>query len=312
MTFREPKTWRGRVTTTDLNREVRDQLRSLRSAVTTLEAGTPSTGILPLAYVMGWAGSTIPTGWLVCDGQQVSKGTYPDLYDALLTTYGPDTALLFSVPDFSGDFLRGVNSAGDGTMGTRGTTGGYTTANLSLSLSGGSFNYTGNSNSGGAHTHTFNTGHSHTVNGHNSNVWSVSDSHGHSFNDHSHGGATTGSGGTNCGTGILGTNVAHAHNMSGSNSNSWGGGHSHSGDIGNGISFTSSNVGYNLSPSTNSDGSHSHSVSHAHNPDHTHTTITDRLPEYDEINWLINWQTDPAEDWFIAGEAILGTSMIGA
>jgi microcystin-dependent protein len=312
MTFREPKTWRGRVTTTDLNREVRDQLRALRSAVTTLEAGTPSTGVLPLGYVMGWAGSTIPVGWLVCDGQQVSKSTYPDLYDALLTTYGADTAMTFAVPDFSGNFLRGANSAGDGTLGTRGTSGGYANANLDLALSGGTFNVSVTSNSDGNHSHGFNTQHSHTAN-HNSNAWSVNDSHGHNFNDHSHGGATTGSGGTTAGAGNLGTCVAHAHNMSGSNSTGWGGGHGHSGDIGNSVQFTSSTVGYDANTATtNNTGAHSHAANHTHNPDHAHATITDRLPEYDEINWLINWQADPEENWFIAGEAILGTSMIGA
>lgn len=313
MTFREPKTWRGRVGPTDLNREVRDQLRALRSAVDALEAssGGSGTGILPTGYVMGWAGSTIPIGWLVCDGQLVSKGAYPDLYDIVLATYGSGTATTFVVPDFSSDFLRGVNSPGDGTTGTMGTTGGYSSAGLTLNHSG-NMTYFGNSDTaGGSHSHNFNSQHSHNYN-HGSNVWSFNDSHGHSFNDHSHAGNTTGSGTTTTGTGNLGTCAGHDHSISGSNANSWGGGHGHSGDIGN-VNVTSSTIGQNgaTTSSNAAQGDHVHSISHGHDMGHSHV-VSDRFPEYDEINWLINWKADPGEDWFIAGEAILGTSMIGA
>jgi microcystin-dependent protein len=314
MTFREPKTWKGAVRPTDLNREVRDQFRALRAALTALEAGGggPSTGILPLGYIMGFAGANVPTGWFVCDGQLVSKGDYADLYDLLLTAYGADTATTFAVPDLRQRFLRGVSSPGDGTFSSRGGTGGYvsnveTLTIASTIVSGG---IASTSNDGGSHSHSYNTQHSHNWN-HSSNAWSRQLDHNHGNNDHAHGGGTTSSGGGNSGTGNLGTTSPHGHGINNSNSTVHGlVGHAHSGDIGN-VNVTSTTVGHSSATSTGTGGAHSHTSNHGHNLAHSHG-VADKLPEYDDVNWLINYQTDAPEDWFIAGEAILGTSMIGA
>jgi len=313
MTFREPKTWRGNVDSTDLNREVRDQFRALRSAVSALESGGggSATGILPLGFLIGWAGSTIPTGWLVCDGQKVSKGSYPDLYDSLSTTYGADTTLTFSLPNLSVDFLRGANSTGDGTVGARGGTGGYSTNSLTVTLAATTVVVNVSTNlDGGSHSHTYNSQHAHNYN-HGSNVWSYGIDHGHNNNDHSHGGATTSSGGGNSGTGNLGTCTSHAHNMSNSNSITHNTAtHSHSGDIGN-VNVTTTTIGQSSATTGGTQGAHSHSGNHSHDIGHSHV-ISSLLPEYDDVNWLINWKTDTPENWFIAGSAHLGTSMIGA
>lgn len=51
-----------------------------------------------------------PSGWLVCDGSAVSQATYPDLYAALGTTWGPDAGGNFTLPD-----LRGLSPLGAGT-----------------------------------------------------------------------------------------------------------------------------------------------------------------------------------------------------
>ena len=42
----------------------------------------------PTFYTMAgeikmWAGDTIPDGWLLCDGSEVSKTDYPELYKAI-------------------------------------------------------------------------------------------------------------------------------------------------------------------------------------------------------------------------------------
>lgn len=52
--------------------------------------------------------SAVPTGWLECTGQAVSRSTYSQLFTLLGTTYGPgDGATTFNVPDYRGFFLRG-------------------------------------------------------------------------------------------------------------------------------------------------------------------------------------------------------------
>ena len=46
--------------------------------------------------VLPWAGgSSIPAGWLVCDGRYELRGTYPDLAAYLGETHGPYTATGF-------------------------------------------------------------------------------------------------------------------------------------------------------------------------------------------------------------------------
>jgi hypothetical protein len=312
VTFREPRTWRGSVRSTDLNREVRDQFRDLRNAVTSLEAGSgggPTTGILPLGFLMGFAGDSIPAGWLVCDGRYVDKSLYPDLADHLLTTYGSYSITEFALPNLDSRFIVGASAPGDGTATNEAGTLGYTSASTNLTIALTNTHTPNLISSGGGHSHSYSNAHSHNYN-HGGDNWSVSVSHGHNNNTHSHGGATTGSGSGNSGAGNLATTVAHAHGINDSNSSQHNAAdHGHSGNY-NTVNVTSNAVG-GTANSSSTQGAHTHTSSHQHDLGHTHP-IADRFPEYDEINWLINHQTDTPEDWFIVGSAILGTSLIGA
>ena len=57
-----------------------------------------------------YAGSTAPSGWLVCDGSAVSRSTYPGLFDVIGTTYGSgDGSTTFNVPDLSGRVAIGTS-----------------------------------------------------------------------------------------------------------------------------------------------------------------------------------------------------------
>lgn len=61
-----------------------------------------------------FAGSTAPTGWLVCDGTAISRATYVDLFTAINVIYGSgDGSTTFNLPDLRGEFIRG-NDEGRG------------------------------------------------------------------------------------------------------------------------------------------------------------------------------------------------------
>ena len=83
----------------------------------------------PVFYTMAgeikmWAGDTIPTGWLLCDGSEVSKTTYPNLYAAIGDLWGvPNSSSNFKLPNLAGNVPVGYNSA-DTDFGTVGKTGG--------------------------------------------------------------------------------------------------------------------------------------------------------------------------------------------
>ena len=73
------------------------------------------------AEVKAYAGSTAPEGYLLCQGQAVSRTTYSALFAVLGTSHGQgDGSTTFNLPDYRGTFLRGrVNVStvtGSGTV----------------------------------------------------------------------------------------------------------------------------------------------------------------------------------------------------
>lgn len=87
--------------------------------------GTPAGTIMP------FAGTSAPDGWLFCDGSQVSRTTYSDLFSAVGIAHGSgDNSTTFHIPDYRGRFLRGVDGGAgrdpDRTTRTSANTGGNT------------------------------------------------------------------------------------------------------------------------------------------------------------------------------------------
>lgn len=70
---------------------------------------------VPIGCIIPFSGSTIPVGFLLCDGSEVSKIDYADLYAIIADTYGTatDTAK-FKLPDLRDRFVQGAN----GNLGT--------------------------------------------------------------------------------------------------------------------------------------------------------------------------------------------------
>ena len=67
---------------------------------------------VPVGTVVPFAGpvSSIPSGWLLCDGAELSRSDFPKLFAAIGGSHGGgDGAATFNLPDFRGRFLRGVD-----------------------------------------------------------------------------------------------------------------------------------------------------------------------------------------------------------
>lgn len=78
----------------------------------------------PVGTVTMFAGSSAPTGWLLCNGAAVSRTTYATLFDAIGTTYGSgDGSTTFNLPNLQGRVPLGASSSY-----ALGSTGGATTA----------------------------------------------------------------------------------------------------------------------------------------------------------------------------------------
>jgi microcystin-dependent protein len=59
---------------------------------------------------------TPPNGWLACDGSNVSRSDYSELFSVIGTTYGyGDGSTTFKIPDFRGEFIRCWSMQAPGT-----------------------------------------------------------------------------------------------------------------------------------------------------------------------------------------------------
>lgn len=88
-------------------------------------------GLAPVGSVTMYAGSSVPDGWLLCDGQAVSRTTYAALFTAISTTWGiGNGSTTFNVPD-----MREAAPVGAGTYSAvTGTTHGTITAHDAQTL----------------------------------------------------------------------------------------------------------------------------------------------------------------------------------
>ena len=61
-----------------------------------------------IGMVAPFAMDSVPTGWLHCDGSEVSRDTYSLLYSKVGDTYGAgDGTTTFNLPDLQDEFIRG-------------------------------------------------------------------------------------------------------------------------------------------------------------------------------------------------------------
>lgn len=74
---------------------------------------------VPIGTLNPYVGSTAPYGYLLCQGQLVSKTTYKELYEICGNTFGTATATEFYLPDLRGRTIVGYKE-GDTNFGTLG------------------------------------------------------------------------------------------------------------------------------------------------------------------------------------------------
>jgi len=127
----------------------------LTSNGTTWQSTAPTvTAGVPTGSVTSYAGSTAPSGWLLCYGQAVSRSTYSDLFAVIATTYGAgDGSTTFNLPDARGRVAVGKDNMG-GTSANRMTTGGSGIDGSTLGSAGGTQTHTLTTSEMPAHTHT--------------------------------------------------------------------------------------------------------------------------------------------------------------
>jgi len=236
--------------------------QSPASEITYMNIENWNANRVPAGVINPFAGQIAPEGYLICDGSEVSRTEYADLFAVIGTTYGEgDGSTTFNLPDLQSRIPVGISAEPE--FNELGKTGGAKDHVLmvdempvhshigstdsagehnhgDITGAAGSHSHTGSTSSAGAHRHTGTTG---------------------TAGDHSHSGTTGGSGysGTTTFSQGIGADVTVARSA---------GSHSHS-------FVTNSTGSHSHSLTTNTTGGHSHFLSITTASDHRHSIAAD-------------------------------------
>ncbi len=93
-------------------------------------SGGTVSDTLPIGSVVEWFSTTIPTNWLECNGQAISRTEYAELFAVIGTKYGSgDGSTTFNLPNIKGKTTVGLD-IDDTNFNTLGKTGGEKTHTL--------------------------------------------------------------------------------------------------------------------------------------------------------------------------------------
>ena len=85
---------------------------------TTVGAITNAIPTPPVASMMPYAGTTAPTDWLFCDGAELQRSVYNQLFQTIGTQYGtPSSSATFKLPDMRGRFPLGKDNMSNPGLG---------------------------------------------------------------------------------------------------------------------------------------------------------------------------------------------------
>jgi hypothetical protein len=73
----------------------------------------------PVGAIVMWPTGTVPDGWLLCNGQAVSRTQYSALYNIITTTFGAgDGSTTFNLPNFTGRSPQGPDASASEAVAT--------------------------------------------------------------------------------------------------------------------------------------------------------------------------------------------------
>lgn len=100
--------------------QLRTNLEYLERALAAIGGSLGAGGVngsVPAGGMVTFAGTTAPSGWLLCQGQSLLRADYPRLFGAIGTTYGSVDGTHFTLPDLQGRAVYGAGPHADVTLG---------------------------------------------------------------------------------------------------------------------------------------------------------------------------------------------------
>ena len=78
------------------------------------EINSRLNGVVPVGTIIAYAANQNPEGYILCNGANVSRTTYADLFAVIGTTYGEgDGSTTFTLPNLIDRFIEGSSTAGN-------------------------------------------------------------------------------------------------------------------------------------------------------------------------------------------------------
>jgi microcystin-dependent protein len=74
-------------------------------------SGGASGDTLPIGSIVPFGGENVPTNWLLCDGSMLNREAYPELFEAIGTSFGTDGPGNFYIPDLRGRVIVGQDTS---------------------------------------------------------------------------------------------------------------------------------------------------------------------------------------------------------
>jgi microcystin-dependent protein len=141
--------------------DVSTQLASLNQTLTcsqnvNINGSIMSNGteLYPIGTIIGWIGNTtLPAGWLICNGQAIDRNKFPQLFAIIGGTYQG------KVPDIASRSIIGVGQGAGLTNRALGDSDGTPTHVLTAAEMP-AHNHGGATSSNGSHSHSYTRGHS--------------------------------------------------------------------------------------------------------------------------------------------------------
>lgn len=92
--------------------ELDTSMQTVQQSVQTVQQSIPAA--IPVGTIVPFAGdaNSVPDGWKLCDGSEISRNDYAALYAVIGIKWGAgNMGDTFNVPDLRGRFLRGVDKS---------------------------------------------------------------------------------------------------------------------------------------------------------------------------------------------------------
>lgn len=88
------------------NTDVVENIKALKAMI---------EAVIAPGIIVPYSGASLPTGWLTCNGQAVSRTTYANLFAAIGTQFGVGNgSTTFTLPDLRGRTPIGMDNMGSG------------------------------------------------------------------------------------------------------------------------------------------------------------------------------------------------------